>query len=400
MQLDDYGHINVLIAWYAGNNFRGGKLTDTLMLASFDPKLWTVTFLSIPRDLYVRFGRGATSRINSLYPSMYIETKQNHDLAVKALMEKVTEITGIPVQYYAMVDFDGFVSFVDTVWGVDVEVKEPLYDDQYPGANDSYTVFQVSAGMQHFDGATALKFARSRKSTSDFSRSFRQQQIIAAVVDKLKQSVGITNIAEMKKIYAKGMEIFQTNISLENMLWMAQYGKEKPKFFSYVYEADCSTKSTNLAIPGCVLVFGDRASFGWQSVMIPIGASRGNLSYYKKTQDVAHRLVYRQDVLSEEAPIIIQNGIDKESAKKQWYKTSGVADELGVDLVLRGFQVDEIKNSETPQEKTVLYTSDQVLYKETIEALAAFADYTEIVETEQYGVWITLILWNDRLKRM
>ena len=46
---------------------------------------------------------------------MYIETKQNHDLAVKALMEKVTEITGIPVQYYAMVDFDGFVSFVDTV---------------------------------------------------------------------------------------------------------------------------------------------------------------------------------------------------------------------------------------------------------------------------------------------
>ena len=196
-------------------------------------------------------------------------------------------------------------------------MKEPLYDDQYPGANDSYTVFQVSAGMQHFDGATALKFARSRKSTSDFSRSFRQQQIIAAVVDKLKQSVGITNIAEMKKIYAKGMEIFQTNISLENMLWMAQYGKEKPKFFSYVYEADCSTKSTNLAIPGCVLVFGDRASFGGQSVMIPIGASRGNLSYYKKTQDVAHRLVYRQDVLSEEAPIIIQNGIDKESAKKQ-----------------------------------------------------------------------------------
>lgn len=74
-----------------------------------------VTFLSIPRDLYVKFGRGATTRINSLYPSMYIETKQNHDLAVKTLMEKVTEITGVPVHYYAMVDFDGFVSFVDTI---------------------------------------------------------------------------------------------------------------------------------------------------------------------------------------------------------------------------------------------------------------------------------------------
>ncbi len=83
------------------------------MLASFDPDKGTVTFLSIPRDLYVAFGRGASSRINSLYRSMYLEGEEDHELGISSLLDKVTEITGVPVQYYAMVDFDGFVEFID-----------------------------------------------------------------------------------------------------------------------------------------------------------------------------------------------------------------------------------------------------------------------------------------------
>lgn len=72
-----------------------------------------MTFLSIPRDLYVKFGRGATSRINSVYPSMYADSGGDHEVAITSLMDKVTEITGIPISYYAMVDFDGFTSFID-----------------------------------------------------------------------------------------------------------------------------------------------------------------------------------------------------------------------------------------------------------------------------------------------
>jgi anionic cell wall polymer biosynthesis LytR-Cps2A-Psr (LCP) family protein len=132
---------------------------------------------------------------------------------------------------------------------VEIEVKEPLYDDQYPGPNDSYTVFQVSAGTQFFDGATALKFARSRKSTSDFSRSFRQQQIIAGIIDKLKESVSLTNLGELKALYTKGMSIFETNIGLENMLWLSQFGEKKPQFFSYVFESNCSITTFSVTKP-------------------------------------------------------------------------------------------------------------------------------------------------------
>lgn len=400
MQKDEFGHINVLIAGYAGGGYRWGALTDTMMLASFNPDLGTVSFLSIPRDLYVNYGNGVSWRLNGLYLNRYNEQDEDHEFAISALLSKITEITWVPVHYYAMVDFDWFVEFIDEMGGVEVDVKEPLYDDQYPWANDSYTVFQVSAGPQQFDGATALKFARSRKSTSDFSRSFRQQQIIAAVVDKLKWSVSLTNLGEVKKLYTKWMSIFQTNIWLENMLRLSQFGENKPQFFSFVLESNCSTTSYAIAHAGCVLVYGNRAAFGGASVVIPDGASPTNLSYYVKTQDIAHWLMHRHDILKEAAPIIMQNGINKELAKSQGYKTNGVADESAIELVLRGFDVQDVINAETPLEMTTLYVDNQAAYKETIDALAAFVPYTEIIETPQYGSGITIILGNDWLKRM
>lgn len=331
---------------------------------------------------------------------MYLEGKEDHELGISSLLDKITEITWVPVHYYAMVDFDGFVEFIDEMGGIDVEVKEPLYDDQYPGENDSYTVFQVSAWSQHFDGATALKFARSRKSTSDFSRSFRQQQIIAALVEEIKSSISLTNLGAVKALYTKGMSIFKTNIGVENMLWLSQYGDKKPQFFSFVFESDCSTTTFSITKPGCVLQYGNRAAFGGQSVIIPDGATSSNLSYYVKTQDIAHRLVYRQDILQEAAPIVIQNGIDKQLAKSQGYKTTGVADEIAIELALRWFQMQDIENAENPLEKTTLFVDQPALYKETIDALAAFAPYTDIIETPQYGSGITIILGNDWLKRM
>jgi len=63
---------------------------------------------------------------------MYLDSGEDHEVAIKALMDKVSEITGVPISYYAMVDFDGFVSFIDQLGGIEVNVREPIYDDQYP----------------------------------------------------------------------------------------------------------------------------------------------------------------------------------------------------------------------------------------------------------------------------
>lgn len=135
-------------------------------------------------------------------------------------------------------------------------------------------------------------------------------------------------------------------------------------------------------------------------MIIPQGASASKLDYYEKTQDVAHRLVYRQDVLREHTPIFIQNGIDKKRAKSQGYTINGAADDVAINLKLRGFEVQEVTNAEAIQEQTILYTDDTSTYPETIDALAAFIPYDAVVQTGTYGSGVTVILGNSRLKRL
>jgi anionic cell wall polymer biosynthesis LytR-Cps2A-Psr (LCP) family protein len=64
-------------------------------------------------------------------------------------------------------------------------VLEPIYDPYYPGPNNSYEVFQIAGGEQYLSGDVALKYARSRQTTSDFSRTLRQQQIIKGVIKQI-----------------------------------------------------------------------------------------------------------------------------------------------------------------------------------------------------------------------
>lgn len=178
METDQMGNVNVLIGGYAGEAGRGGYLTDTIMLASFNPKLGAVTFLSIPRDLFVSYGNGYATRINSVYRNTYLANDNSSEIGATTLADEVTEVTGIEIPYYVMVDFDGFVEFIDELGGIEVDVPSTISDPYYPGPNDSYTTFRIDRGLQTLDGDTALKYARSRKTTSDGDRSLRQQQII------------------------------------------------------------------------------------------------------------------------------------------------------------------------------------------------------------------------------
>ncbi len=99
-------------------------------------------------------------------------------MGIKLLAEKVSEITGQGIDGYIVIDFSGFKNIVDALGGIHIDVPKDLVDREYPDNNWGYEVFTVRAGPQDFDGATALKYARSRHSTSDFDRSERQQLLL------------------------------------------------------------------------------------------------------------------------------------------------------------------------------------------------------------------------------
>ncbi|MBU2524896.1 LCP family protein [Patescibacteria group bacterium] len=163
-----------------------GTLTDTIMVASINPKLQTISLISIPRDLFVH-GR----KINSVY-NLYGANK---------IAEYITEISGLPINNYVVVNLQGFIEIVDLMGGIDIYNEQDLNDTLYPGPNYTYSTFSLKKGNHHLDGQTALKFARSRKSTSDFDRAKRQQAVIQALINKAKQYDFVENIDRIEDIY-------------------------------------------------------------------------------------------------------------------------------------------------------------------------------------------------------
>ncbi len=397
MTRDAMWNINVLIAWYAGEEERWGFLTDTVMVASYNPSLGTVTFLSIPRDLLVTYHKWWRWRLNWAYWAKYIDSGNDHEQAAEFLMEKVSEITWLYLQYYSFVSFDGFTRFIDSLDGITVDVPEELVDPYYPDENNWFLTFTVPEGNQNFDGDTALKYARSRKTTSDFSRTIRQQQIIKATINKIVWELWITNVAKVRELYNDAFDMVKTNVTVKEILGLIEYVEDEKRFFSFVYTADCDKRYYELTFPWCVLVLWNKDEYNWQSVILPIWATPGNINYYKHTKDFAFWVIHNQEFLLENAPIRVLNGVDTDRAKSQWYATEWIATRLAIELKAQAFNLSDISNYPEKVEKSIVYVQDKEAYARTLDLLEIFVDIDEIRTDGVWELWqgITLILGND-----
>ena len=186
------GRINILLLGMGGANHPGGTLTDSIMVASIDPNDKSIAMLSIPRDLYVPIaGHKQSAKINEIYS---IGEKEKQGSGPLLLKDTIGKILDLPIHYYVVADFYGFVKFINEIGGVDIIVDKNLDDPFYPDANmQGYDPFHIKAGPQHLDGAIALRYARSRETTSDFDRAARQQKIITAVKEKVLKTSFFAN---------------------------------------------------------------------------------------------------------------------------------------------------------------------------------------------------------------
>lgn len=186
------------------------RLADTIMLAAVNEEKSKITLVSIPRDLVVN-GR----KINE-YLSLFSAEK---------LKEKIEEVAGLPIHGYAIIDFAAFEAIVDTLGGVDIYVPAAIYDPLYPDGQGNYTLYGISAGSHHLSGAEALKYARSRHSTSDFDRAKRQQQIIKALQERFLNFEFLKRIDEVKNILETLAQSFETDLGFFEMVDIAtKYG--------------------------------------------------------------------------------------------------------------------------------------------------------------------------------
>jgi len=397
---DSLWNVNILLLWIGWKNHDGWYLTDSMMIASFNSTHDSLTFLSMPRDLYVNYDRYNWWRINTIFAWEFLRTK-SYDKASKAIENKIKEITWIDINYYVVVDFSWFEEIINELWWVTVEVKEDIVDYEYPWPNRTYTTFKILKWTYNLDWETALKYARSRHSSSDFARSERQKQIIKAIIEKVSSSWILLDIRKLKTLYMKFTNNIKTNIDFNTILSFVKYTKNI-KIHSYSLHADCYLQNMNWEnlMPWCFLYPAQRANFNWQAVLLPVWSNVMEVDNYSEIQKFSFIALWYPELWLENSKIQILNWIWNDYIKKyyKWY-LKPIAWELAYKFKNYWFNIVDVKKLNTNLKKTIWYKYTQKPITEDL--LVNFIweiDYkTWDVKYKWQWFDMTLILWEDYL---
>lgn len=198
-----------------------GYRTDTIIIVTLDPSNRTAGLLSIPRDLQVTIPSFGEDRINTVNVYGYVQHYPGEGPAL--LKETIEANFAIPIDYYIIADFDGFREIIDTLGGVELEVLKELHDTYYPDPKPddpyAYKTIHFDPGWQHMDGERALEYARSRMSTSDADRAWRQQQILLAIRETV---LNLNLIPKLPELATTLKDSVETDMTLEEMLELAR----------------------------------------------------------------------------------------------------------------------------------------------------------------------------------
>jgi LCP family protein required for cell wall assembly len=350
---DAAGHTNILLLGQGDQDHDGIDLTDTIMVASLDPSnTRSVVMLSVPRDLWLSdAGHVGDGRINTLYRDEKIYARRTQDLDPKAASQvamrtvamEIGERLGLEIHAVVKVDFSGFVQVVDELGGVDVDVPQAIIDTEYPGPNYSYQTFRMNEGLQHLDGETALKYARSRHSSSDFGRSARQQQLLTALTQKVQEQGLLRSPSTILSLLQILGEHVEMTLSTSELIGLARQASVIDASLNASYQlSDRSLEAAGFLYPP------PRDAFQGASVLLPDGGREG-WAQIRRFVD----LTIRQRLPLEPHAIAIFNG----------GAATGQGRFLGQELTRYGLNVVEIANVERPKstpplERSILEAED------------------------------------------
>lgn len=193
--------------------------TDAMIVARIEPAAGRVALLSIPRDLWAPIPGHGSNRISNAY--LWGERDGPPGAGMALARAAVGELLDLPIDYVALIDMQGFARMVDTVGGVTITVKEELIDTQFPTMDNGTTTIRFAPGPQRMDGTTALAYCRIRHPDSDFARSQRQQEVLVAIGERLRERGYLANLLAAEQITAALAGLVQTDLPRERMIDLA-----------------------------------------------------------------------------------------------------------------------------------------------------------------------------------
>ncbi len=216
--------LNILLIGGDFGQGRTGIRTDTMITVSIDPETGETAMFSVPRNwTYSPLPEGMgvwdcdcyPELINELwvageqYPDAFPGPGTPSENAVKGV---IGEFLGLDIDYYAMVNLDGFVDIVDALGGVNIYVPSTVIDEEYPHEDGSVERIQIDQGWQELDGHLALAYARTRHADSDYFRMNRQRCVIEAMIEEADPTALVLNFGKLADVMKNTM---QTDIPID-----------------------------------------------------------------------------------------------------------------------------------------------------------------------------------------
>lgn len=294
------GRVNIALLGIGGGDHAGGNLSDTIMIASLDVKTKEVAIVSVPRDLYVKIPGYGYDKVNAANAYGERDNKDGGTLAKKTFEANL----GVPIHYYARIDFDGFKKAIDVVGGIDITNTSTLYDSEYPCDNNQYRScgYSLKPGQYHLNGLQALKYARCRKGTcgDDYGRAARQQEVLVALRKKALSLGTLSNPAKIASLIDVVGGNFKTDLSFNEIKKLVGIGKDidASKIINKVLTNNPNDGSVPLVQNG---------NIGGASVVIP-AAGNGNFTAIKA---FIRSLFVDNYIKTENAKVEIQNGTSR-----------------------------------------------------------------------------------------
>jgi LCP family protein required for cell wall assembly len=322
------GRVNILIL---GTDRRDKEeraaRTDTMMVASLDPVARRVLILSIPRDLWVFIPGYGEGRINTAHFYGELNGAQGPTLA----KETVEANLGIPIDYYVLLDFEGFKEIVDTLGGVTIDVEAPIRDDMFPDASYGYKTIYIPAGRQEMDGEMLLQYVRTRHGGDDFERMRRQQQALWALAQR---ALSLNLLPRLPALINTALDAISTDIQPLEILALANLGSQIGLDGLEMKAIDESLTTPFVTLDGAQILLSDKA--GIEAMLEELFAPSTSLASLENR--------------SEEVRIVIRNGTAQ----------VGLAEEVADLLYRRGFDVQKYIDLEAPQyEETVIASREE-----------------------------------------
>lgn len=324
------GRVNILVIGTGGEGHEGANLADVNMVVSVDPTNNQVSMLSIPRDLYLRIPGYYTTRINAAYA---LGESDPETTGAAVLTETVEGLLDVDIHYFVAIDFKGFIEVVDRLGGITVDVPESIND---PFIESSFgsgkNRFKIAAGEQYMDGATALQYARSRKTTSDFDRARRQQIVMQAVKQKVLSLGTFSNPLKLADLIDAVGSHVRTDIQIGEMLRMIEIAQS-------IDDASVRTAVLDNAPDGLLAA----QNISGAAVLIP----RAGLNNFSQIQRFVKSDLFADGFITKEnASITVLNGTN----------VAGLAGRAADELEGLGYKITEVANANTQgQETTAIY---------------------------------------------